>query len=92
AGVLLCLHESGTRLANEVVANLRAFLESVRDSGTPWADARLFDTRIRRNIKLAECPSHGLTIFDYAPRCHGAQDYRRLAAELLGELAPTAPA
>ena len=38
---------------------------------------------IRRNIKLAEAPSFGETIFDYAPRCAGANDYRNLAQTLL---------
>ena len=85
-GVVLCLHEVGTRLAAEVVDDLRRFLEEARGTGVPWTDARIFDTVIRRNIKLAECPSHGLTIFDYAPRSNGARDYARLAKEVLGEL------
>ncbi|HUU85324.1 MAG TPA: AAA family ATPase [Phycisphaerae bacterium] len=91
-GVVLCLHEAGTRLANEVIENLQEFLAAARGSDTPWSQARLFETRVRRNIKLAECPSHGLTIFDYAPKSHGAEDYARLAAELLGELATPEPA
>ena len=76
----------GTRLAAEVVEDLRQFLEDARGTGVPWEKARIFDTVIRRNIKLAECPSHGLTIFDYAPRSNGARDYARLAKEVLGEL------
>ncbi|MFH0983235.1 MAG: ParA family protein, partial [Planctomycetota bacterium] len=85
-GVLLCLYEAGTRLAAEVVDDLRQFIEKARGTGVPWSEARIFDTVIRRNIKLAECPSHGLTIFDYEPRSHGAADYSRLAQEVLGEL------
>ena len=50
----------------------------------PWAKARIFSTRIRRNIKLAECPSFGKSIFAYAPSCHGAEDYAALAQEVLG--------
>jgi hypothetical protein len=38
---------------------------------------------VRRNIKLAEAPSFGQTIFDYAPRCPGADDYRRIVQSLL---------
>jgi len=38
---------------------------------------------VRRNIKLAEAPSFGQTIFDYAPRCPGADDYRRIVKGLL---------
>ena len=45
---------------------------------------RLLATRIRTNIRLAEAPGHGRTIFEYDPTCHGAEDYRALAAEILG--------
>jgi chromosome partitioning protein len=34
---------------------------------------------VRRNIKLAEAPSFGQTIFDYSPKCAGAADYLALA-------------
>ncbi len=84
-GVMLCLYEAGTRLATEVVDDLEQFLNASRGQNVPWSEARLFTTTIRRNIKLAECPSHGQTIFDYAPKSHGASDYARLARELLGE-------
>jgi chromosome partitioning protein len=33
---------------------------------------------IRMNVKLSEAPSHGLTVFEYAPSSHGARDYRKL--------------
>lgn len=33
---------------------------------------------IRVNVKLSEAPSHGLTVFEYAPGSHGARDYRKL--------------
>ena len=42
----------------------------------PRAEARLFQTRIRRNVRLAEAPSFGKSIFQYAPDSHGAEDYR----------------
>jgi chromosome partitioning protein len=87
-GILLCMFESGTRLAGKVVDDLRSFLEQAGKASMPWAEARLFETRIRRNIKLAECPSHGLTIFDYAPKSHGAVDYEMLAAEVSGKPMP----
>ncbi len=84
-GVILCMYDAGTRLASEVAADLREFLESSRNTDEPWANARIFDTIIRRNIKLAECPSHGLSIFDYAPKSNGAVDYTALAGELVGD-------
>jgi len=82
SGVALCLYESGTRLAADVTEDLRHFLTS-SDSDTPWADARIFRTRVRRNIKLAEAPSFGQSIFDYAPTCPGAKDYAELGREVL---------
>ena len=70
-----------------MVNDLQDYLERGRGGNTPWAKARIFGTRIRRNIKLAECPSFGQSIFDYAPTCHGAEDYLALAREVLGEVA-----
>ncbi len=84
AGVLLCMHEPTTRLAVEVVQDLENFFAQARGGGTPWADAKIFQASIRRNVKLAESPSYGQTIFDYAPTAHGAEDYAGLADELLG--------
>ncbi|HWL93214.1 MAG TPA: hypothetical protein VNT79_06740, partial [Phycisphaerae bacterium] len=40
----------------------------------------------RRNVKLAECPSYGQSIFEYAPRSNGATDYLALADEVLALL------
>jgi chromosome partitioning protein len=87
-GVILCLYESNTRLAQEVQRDLEDYLARSRGGNVPWNQARVFATRIRRNIKLAECPSFGQSIFGYAPSCNGAEDYQALALEVLGE-APT---
>ncbi|HEY7423728.1 MAG TPA: ParA family protein [Gemmataceae bacterium] len=84
-GIVLSLYESSTRLAQEVVQDLQEYLDKSRGTNAPWAKARIFATRIRRNIKLAECPSFGQSIFGYAPNCHGAEDYAALAREVLGE-------
>src|SRR5204862_4474198 len=87
SGIVVCLFEANTRLAQEVLKDLDAFLERGRGQNVPWAAARAFTTRIRRNIKLAECPSFGRSVFAYAPGCHGAADYAALAREVLGEQA-----
>jgi chromosome partitioning protein len=84
-GIILSLYEASTRLAQEVVRDLGTYLEKARGSNTPWARARIFKSRIRRNIKLAECPSFGQSIFAYAPTCNGAEDYANLAREVLGD-------
>jgi len=44
---------------------------------------KTFNTLIRENISLAEAPSYGQTIFEYAPTSHGAEDYSKLANEVL---------
>jgi len=85
-GVVICLYDSATKLAHEVVGDLKSFLDKSRGLNVPWADAKVFDTRIRRNIKLAECPSFGKSIFGYAPNCPGAIDYAALANEVMGSV------
>jgi chromosome partitioning protein len=85
-GIILCLYDAGTRLGGEVIEDLDRFFDGRRSAaaGSPWADAQLFRTRIRRNIRLAECPSFGQSIFQYAPSSRGAEDYASLAAEIQG--------
>jgi chromosome partitioning protein len=83
AGVVLCLYESGTKLAAEVTADVEHFFREARKGGRAWSAVRLFETRIRRNIRLAEAPSFGQSIFDYAPSSPGAEDYRALGGEVL---------
>jgi chromosome partitioning protein len=85
-GVVICLYDAATKLAQEVVNDLKAFLDRSRGADVPWAGAVVFDTRVRRNVKLAECPSHGKSIFRYAPNCPGAVDYAALANEVAGKV------
>jgi len=81
-GVILCLYDTGTRLAADVTDDLRSFLEQ-SDPEAPWAKTRIFENRVRRNIKLAEAPSFGQSIFDYAPKSAGALDYGGVIEEVL---------
>jgi chromosome partitioning protein len=87
-GIVLSLYEASIRLTREVVTDLEEFFERARGTNVPWAKARIFNTRIRRNIKLAECPSFGQSIYQYSPHCNGAEDYAALAHEVLGEPPP----
>ena len=89
AGMVMCMYEAGTRLAGEVSDDLASFLESARGTKMPWSDARIFKAKVRRNVKLAEAPSYGQSIFDYAPRCNGATDYLEVADELTAHLQVT---
>jgi chromosome partitioning protein len=83
AGVVLCLYESGTKLAAEVAGDVEQFFKEARKGGKAWSAVRLFETRIRRNIRLAEAPSFGQSIFQYAATSPGAEDYRSLGGEVL---------
>jgi len=85
-GVVLCMYDSGTRLAAEVGADVAAFFAVRHQQHPAWAQARVLATRVRRNIRLAEAPSHGQSIFDYAPNSHGAEDYEHLAQEVLAQV------
>jgi chromosome partitioning protein len=91
-GVVLCMYEAGTRLAAEIGRDVEAFFAGAGDGPPAWAGGRLFQTRIRRNIRLAEAPSFGQSIFDYAAGSHGAEDYASLAAEVAQAAAETGPA
>ena len=99
-GIVLTMFDSQTKLSAEVVHELQSFIEQAHAAAAtgkavPWSDARVFRTRVRRNIKLAESPSFGETILTYDPTSNGAADYRALAVEVLsmhGDPAAAAPA
>ena len=83
AGIVLTMFDSQTKLSAEVVNDLNSFIDSAKGKALPWAGARIFRSKIRRNIKLAESPSFGKTILSYDPASNGAVDYRALAKEVL---------
>ncbi len=70
-GVLFTMFDSRTKLANEVVENVKENL-----------NAYIYETKIPRNVRLAEAPSYGLPINVYDPRSSGAESYRKLAEEV----------
>jgi chromosome partitioning protein len=82
-GIVLCMHEKNTKLAREVVDDLQGFFDSSRETAVPWKNCKILYPPIRRNVKLAEAPSFGQTIFDYEPDCAGAKDYRKLAQSVV---------
>ena len=43
----------------------------------------VFQTAIRETVALAESPGFGKTIFEYQPKCNGANDYMELAADVI---------
>ena len=72
-GIVLCMFNSTRKLSWEVTKILRRFFKE-----------KVFKTFIRINVKLAEAPSHGRSILTYASKSPGAEDYFRLAKEVLG--------
>ncbi len=83
SGIVLTMFDSQTRLSSEVVADLAGFISDAAGKNLPWSSAKIFSSRIRRNIKLAESPSFGQNILQYDSASHGANDYRALAREVL---------
>jgi len=71
-GVVLTMHDARTSLSKEVESEVRAFF------GT-----KVYATMIRRNVRVAEAPSHGKPILLYDYDCHGSQDYIKLAHEVI---------
>lgn len=84
SGILLTMFDSQTKLSAEVVNELNGFIEAAKGQPLPWAAAKVFASKIRRNIKLAESPSFGQHILRYDSQSNGAADYRSFARELLG--------
>jgi chromosome partitioning protein len=71
-GILLTRVDHRTRLTDEVVAAIR------HDHGSD-----VFRTEIPINVRLAEAPGQGRTIFDYESWSSGALAYGKLGAEVL---------
>jgi chromosome partitioning protein len=76
-----CMVDSRTNLSAEVLGEIEQHFGQ-----------QLARTRIRNNVKLAEAPSFGRTIFEHAPESNGARDYASVADELLQRLGVEAPA
>ena len=73
-GILFTMYDGRTKLAQDVVQSVKDFLQE-----------KIFETLIPRNVRLAEAPSNGLTIFKYDGSSSGADSYRKLAAEVLSQ-------
>ena len=71
-GVVLTMHDARTSLSKEVENEVRSFF-----------GAKVYATVIRRNVKVAEAPSHGKPILIYDYDCNGSQDYIKLAHEVI---------
>ncbi len=71
-GIVVVMFDKRRKLSSEIQEYLEQNIEE-----------KIFKTRIRLNVKLAEAPSFGKSILDYDPASAGAQDYQALATEFL---------
>jgi chromosome partitioning protein len=77
-GVLRTMYDGRSRLSQEVSRQLEAHF-----------GALMFNTIIPRNVRLAEAPSHGLSVIAYDPSSSGAQAYIELAQEIMQRMMET---
>jgi chromosome partitioning protein len=71
-GILLTMHEPHLELTHEVDREVREFFGEI-----------VFETAIPRDVSVAEAPSHGQSVLEYAPRSRGARAYIELCMEVL---------
>lgn len=71
-GVIPTFFDGRTRLSKEILQSVRDYFGEV-----------VFDTPIRKNVKLDEAQSYHQSIFDYAPRSVGALEYESLVEEVI---------
>lgn len=71
-GIVLTMYDKRSKLTIQVEDEIKKF----------FAD-KLYKTRIPRNIRLAEAPSHGVPIMNYDSNCQGAKAYKELSNEIL---------
>ncbi|HHT9130011.1 MAG TPA: ParA family protein [Candidatus Brocadiaceae bacterium] len=71
-GIIACRFDSRTNLSNEVYNQIKERFKE-----------KVFNSIIRENTRLAECPISGTPITQYAPDSPGAIDYMNLAKEVV---------
>lgn len=71
-GVVLSMFDGRTNLSIQVVEEVKGFFKG-----------KVYVSLIPRNVRLAEAPSHGLSIMDYDIKSKGSEAYMDLAEEFL---------
>src|SRR2546421_302790 len=78
AGIVLSMFDVRTKLSEDVEEQVRGHFSG-----------RVFRSVIPRSVRLAEAPSFGQPAALHDPRSKGAQAYRDLALEILGQYETT---
>ena len=71
-GILLTMYDERTNLARDVAREVRAHFEET-----------VYETVVPRNVRLAEAPSHGVSVLQHDIKSRGAEAYLALAREYL---------
>lgn len=71
-GIVFTMYQKRSNLNNEVVEDISNYFKDL-----------VFDTKIPRNVRLSEAPSHGLPINAYDSSCIGSKAYNELTKEVL---------
>ena len=71
-GVVLTMYDSRVKLSEQVEKEIRGYFGS-----------RVYNTRIPRNVRLAEAPSHAKPVIQYDRMSKGARAYLKLGSEFL---------
>lgn len=71
-GVVMTMFDGRTKLAQDVVAEVKKYFKS-----------KMYQTIITRTVRLSEAPSHGQPVLDYDKKSKGAEMYMDLAKEVV---------
>jgi chromosome partitioning protein len=77
-GVLLTMYDKRTTLSSQVKTEVEQYFGD-----------QLFSTTVPRNIRLAEAPSFGQTVFQHDKWSKGAKAYKSLVKEILDRTKPS---
>lgn len=73
-GILFTMFDGRLNVANEVVSEVEKYFPD-----------KVFETKIPRNVRISEAPSHGKPVMYYDKSSKGSEAYELLGHELLGE-------
>jgi chromosome partitioning protein len=71
-GVIITLHDQRTNISKDVVDRINKVFGD-----------KVFKISVSKSVKLEESPAYKESIFTYAPSSIGAQQYRKIAEELI---------
>jgi chromosome partitioning protein len=72
SGVIITMYDQRKNICKEVLQKVEKHFKD-----------KVFKTKIRENVRLAEAPSFGQTIITFAPNSYGAIDYKGLVREII---------